>query len=159
MNDLIYHLPFWLDMPTKLPIDIPNFEGKLGEEPLNHLWWCASKYLIDDSIRLRIFQRTLISLAVKWYIGLPRGSLKNFNALTIAFLTHQLPVHYENDTKLLNALKQITSMYISDHIHEWRRRCRLVKIFIPDQIMAEWFLKSLLPKIIEDVAKGGVVTK
>ena len=47
-------------------------------------------------------------------------------------------------------------MYISDHIHEWRRRRHLVKVFIPDQILAEWFIKSLLPKIIEDVAKGGV---
>ena len=48
-------------------------------------------------------------------------------------------------------------MYISDHIHEWRRRRRLVKVFIPDQILAEWFIKLLLPKITKDVAKGGVV--
>lgn len=34
-----------------------------------------------------------------------------------------------------------------------------MKFFIPDQILAEWFIKSLLPKITEDVAKGGVVTK
>jgi len=34
-----------------------------------------------------------------------------------------------------------------------------VKVFILDQILAEWFVKSLLPKITEDVAKAGVVTK
>jgi len=34
-----------------------------------------------------------------------------------------------------------------------------VKVFIPDQILAEWFVKSLLPKITEDVAKAGVVTE
>jgi len=34
-----------------------------------------------------------------------------------------------------------------------------VKVFIPDQILAEWFVNSLLPKIIEDVAKVGVVTE
>ena len=51
------------------------------------------------------------------------------------------------------------SMYIFDHIHEWRRRRHLVKFFIPDQILAEWFIKSLLPKITEDVAKGAIVTE
>jgi len=34
-----------------------------------------------------------------------------------------------------------------------------VKVYIPDQILAEWFVKSLLPKITEDVAKAGVVTE
>lgn len=34
-----------------------------------------------------------------------------------------------------------------------------MKVFIPDQILAEWFVKSLLPKITEDVAKAGVVTE
>lgn len=76
------------------------------------------------------------------------------------FLTHfQLPVRYDNGTELLTSLKQSTSTYISDHIHEWRRRRRLVKVFIPEQILAEWFVKSLLPKITEDVAKAGVVTE
>ena len=51
------------------------------------------------------------------------------------------------------------SMCISDHIHEWRRRRRLVKVFILDKKFAEWFIKSLFPKITKDVAKGGVVTK
>ena len=50
-------------------------------------------------------------------------------------------------------------MYISDHIHEWRCRICLVKVFILDQIFVEWFIKSLLPNITEDVAKGGVVTE
>ena len=34
-----------------------------------------------------------------------------------------------------------------------------MKVFIPDQILAEWFVKSLLPKITEDVAKAGVITE
>ena len=49
--------------------------------------------------------------------------------------------------------------HISDHIHEWRRRYRMVKTYVPDQLLAEWFIKSLLPSITEDVAKGGVVTE
>lgn len=51
------------------------------------------------------------------------------------------------------------STYIFDHIHEWRHRLRLGKVFIPDQILVKWFVKSLLPKITEDLAKVGVVTK
>ena len=34
-----------------------------------------------------------------------------------------------------------------------------MKFFIPGQILVESFIKSLLPKIIEDVAKGGIVTE
>ena len=65
-------------MPTKFPIDIPKFEGKSGEDPSNHVMtyhlWSASNSLIDDSICLRLSHRTLIGLAAKWYIELPRGS-------------------------------------------------------------------------------------
>ena len=49
--------------------------------------------------------------------------------------------------------------HISDHIHEWRHRRRMVKTYVLDQMLAEWFIKSLLPSITEDVAKGGVVTE
>jgi len=49
--------------------------------------------------------------------------------------------------------------HISDHIHEWRHRHRMVKTYVPDKILVEWFIKSLLPSITEDVAKGGVATE
>lgn len=55
-NDPIYYYPFLLVIHTKLPSDIPKFEGKLGEDPSNHLMtyhlWCALNSLIDDSICL-----------------------------------------------------------------------------------------------------------
>jgi len=35
----------------------------------------------------------------------------------------------------------------------------MVKTYILDKILAEWFIKSLLPSITEDVAKGGLITK
>ena len=35
----------------------------------------------------------------------------------------------------------------------------MVKTFVPNQLLAEWFIKSLLPSITEDVAKGGIVTE
>ena len=34
-----------------------------------------------------------------------------------------------------------------------------VTIDVPDHLLAEWFIKSLLPYITEDVAKGGIVTE
>jgi hypothetical protein len=78
----------------------------------------------------------------------------------MSFLTHfQLPIRYETGTELLTSLHQKTSIHISDHIHEWRQRRRLIKVVIPDQLLAEWFTKSLLPQITHDVAMGGVVTE
>ena len=35
----------------------------------------------------------------------------------------------------------------------------MVKTYVLDQLLAEWFIKSLLPTITEDVAKGGVITE
>jgi len=35
----------------------------------------------------------------------------------------------------------------------------MVKTYVLDKLLAEWFIKSLLPSITEDVAKGGVVTE
>ena len=71
-NDPFKHIPGWRLVPTKLPSDIPKFEGKAGEDPANHIMtfhlWCSSNSLMDDSIRLRHFQRTLTRVAAKWYI-------------------------------------------------------------------------------------------
>jgi hypothetical protein len=53
-NDPILHNPTWPAMPTKLPSDIPKFEGKAGDDPANHIMtfhlWCSSNNIMDDSI-------------------------------------------------------------------------------------------------------------
>ncbi len=49
-----------------------------------------------------------------------------------------------------------TSTHISDHIHEWRRRQQKIKATIPDEFLVDWFVKSLLPYIVKDVALSGV---
>ena len=96
----------------------------------------------------------------KWYIELPQYSFVDFGLLETMFLTHfQLPIHYEMGTDILTSLRLNTSTHISDHIHEWRRRRRLIKAPIPDQLLAAWFTKSLLPPIARDVAMSGVVTE
>jgi hypothetical protein len=68
--------------PHQASLDIPKFEGKNGEDPGDHVTtfhlWCSSNSLIDDSIRLRLFQHTLIRLSMKWYIEIPRGTYGTF---------------------------------------------------------------------------------
>ena len=151
MNDLVSHDPTWSAIPNKLPLNIPKFEGKVGEDPSEHVTtfhlWCSSNSLHDDSIHLRLFQRTLTGPAVKWYIELPRAYVL-FDDLAMTFLNHfQLPVHYDVGTKLLLTFQQDKATYISDHIQEWHRRKRLIKAFIPPEFLLEWFLNSLLPYI------------
>jgi hypothetical protein len=164
LNDPIRHSPQWPAILAKLPSDIPKFDGKVGEDPNNHVvtfhLWCSSNSLMDDSIRLRLFQRTLTGSAAKWYIELPRGFFTDFNTLAMVFLTHyQLPIHYETGTEILSSFKQTKATHIFDHIHEWRRRRRLIKLELPDQLLAEWFTKSFVNDIARDIAMGGVVTE
>jgi hypothetical protein len=164
LNDPIRHSPQWPAIPAKLLSDIPKFDGKAGDDPNNHVMtfhlWCSSNSLMDDSIRLRLFQRTLTGAAAKWYIELPRGFFSDFNTLAMAFPTHyQLPIRYDTGTEILTSFKQGSGTHISDHIHEWRRRRRLIKLELPDQLLAEWFTKSFVNKIAKDIAMGGVVTE
>jgi hypothetical protein len=70
LNDRLSHDPTWPPVPTNLPSDIPKFEGKNAEDPGDHVTtfhlWCSSNSLNDDSILLRLFQRTLIIVVAKW---------------------------------------------------------------------------------------------
>jgi hypothetical protein len=116
MNDLIHHNPSWPPVPTKLPSDIPKFEGKSGEDPGDHVTmfhlWCSSNSLNDDSIQLRLFQCTLTRGTAKWYIEMEGSKFKTFGDLAMVFLNHfQLPVWYDVGTKfwlILNKIKPLT---------------------------------------------------
>lgn len=78
----------------------------------------------------------------------------------MAFLTHfQLSVHYETGTYLLTSLKQDTTTHISNHIHEWKHRCHLIKFNISYQFLTKWFTKSFVALIVSDITMGGCVTK
>jgi hypothetical protein len=72
INDSILHDPTWPAMPTKLPSDIPKYEGKAGDDPANHVMafhlWCSSNNIMDDSIQLQLFQHTLTGPSAKWYV-------------------------------------------------------------------------------------------
>jgi hypothetical protein len=125
LNDPILHSPHWPIIPSKLSSNIPKFDGKLGEDPNNHVMtfylWCSSNSLMDASIWLRLFQRTLMGSAAKWYIELPRGFFNDFNTLATAFVTHyQFPICYETRTYILSSFKKSLATHIFYHIHEWR---------------------------------------
>jgi hypothetical protein len=115
MNYHVSHDPTWPSVPTKLPSDIPKFEGKNGEDLGDHVttfhFWCSSNSLNDDSIHLRLFQCTLFRctlfrVAAKWYIELPRGAYETFSQLVMVFLNHfQLPISYDVGLDLLSTLR------------------------------------------------------
>jgi hypothetical protein len=69
MNNPVSHDPTWPPVPTNLPLYILKFEGKNGEDHGDHVTtfhlWCSSNSLNDDSIRLILFQCTLIRVVVK----------------------------------------------------------------------------------------------
>jgi hypothetical protein len=164
LNDPICHDPRWPPMPTKLPSDIPKFEAKPNEDPGDHVTtfhlWCSSNSLKDDSVQLRLFQRTLIGSAAKWYIELDRSRYSFFGELAMAFLNHfQLPVRYDAGTELLANFEQTSADHISDHIREWRHRKSLIKVPVPPAFLLEWFLKSLVPQLSKDVATSGVFSE
>jgi hypothetical protein len=85
MNDPILHDPTWPNMPTKLPFDIPKFEGKMCEDPANHIMsfhlWCSSNNIMEYSICLILFQRTLTGPSAKWYVDEKLGSHVTFGII------------------------------------------------------------------------------
>jgi hypothetical protein len=156
-NDPILHNPTWPAMPTKLPSDIPKFEGKAGDDPANHVMtfhlWCSSNSIMEDSVRLRLFQRTLTGPSAKWYVEEKSGSHATFESLAKAFLTFfQLPIRHDNGLELLSNFKQTSATHIADHIHEWRRRRSLCKAETTKQQCLDWFLRSLVSLLGKDVA-------
>jgi hypothetical protein len=132
MNDPILHDPTWPNMPTKLPFDIPKFEGKSGEYPANHVMtfhlWCSSNNTMDDSIHLSLFQRTLVGPSTKWYVDEKSGSHVTFESLAKALLAFfQLPVFHDIVLEFIFECKQTSTIHIVDHIHKWRRRRSVCK--------------------------------
>ena len=111
MNDLVRHDLSWPPIHTKFPSNIPKFEGKVGEDLGAHATtfhlWCSSNSLNEDSVWLRLFQRTLTSIVAKWYIELPSVVFSSFWDLANAFLSHfQLLVRYDFGTDFLSTVEQ-----------------------------------------------------
>ena len=62
-NDPIHNHFAWPSVPMRIQTNIPKFDGKNGEYPTNHITtyhlWCVSNSFLDDSLKLRLFPRTL----------------------------------------------------------------------------------------------------
>jgi hypothetical protein len=144
-------------MPTQLPSDIPKFEGKVGDDPTKnvmtfHLWY-SSNNIMDDSIRLWLFQCTLTGPSTKWYVDEKSGPHVTFESLVKAFFTFfQLPIRHENGIEIISEFKQMSATHIADHIHEWCWRCSLCKAETTKQQCLDWFLRSLITLLAKDVA-------
>jgi hypothetical protein len=109
MNEPVCHDPTWPPIQTNIPLKILKLEGKNGEDPGDHITtfhlWCSSNSLNENSIRLRLFQHTLIGVTRKWYIELSRGEYGTFNHMVLVFLNHfQLSVRYDVGLELLSTL-------------------------------------------------------
>jgi hypothetical protein len=157
MNDPVRHDPSWPLIPTKLPSDIPKFEGKTCEDLSDHVTnfhlWFSLNSLNDDSICLSIFQCTLMGVASKWYIELPGETYGTFNQMVLVFLNHfQFLFCYDVKIEKKLTFHQDKSMHILDHIQEWNKQKRLIKAYIPLEFLLEWFLKYLLAYISKDVS-------
>ena len=116
--------------------------------------WCSSNSITDDSIRIRLFQRTLTGEASKWYVEQATSTHTTFETLAQAFLSYfQLPLRYDTRTELLTSFKQSSSTRLSAHVQEWRRRRSLCRAPpFEDRVYMDWFLCTLLAPIGKDVA-------
>ena len=100
MNDPVRHNSSGPLVPTKLPLNIPKFEGKVGDDPRAHVTtfhlWCYSNSQNDDTVQLILLETTLTNTAAKWYIEFPSATFDNFWDLDNVFLSHlQLPIWYD----------------------------------------------------------------
>jgi hypothetical protein len=117
MNDPVHHDLSWAPIPTNILSDIPKFEGKTSEDLGDHVTtfhlWCSTNSLNDNSIHLILFQCTLMGVAVKWYIEIPRGTYKTFNQMVMVFLNHfQLSARYNVGIEILSAFYQDKATHI-----------------------------------------------
>jgi hypothetical protein len=125
-NDPILHDPTWPAMPTKLPLNIPKFEGKVGEDPANHVMtfhlWFSSNNIMDYSVQLSLFEHTLTAPSTKWYVDEKSRSHVTFESLAKTFWTlFQLPLCHDNGLELLSEFKETSTTHIANHIHKWHR--------------------------------------
>lgn len=150
-NDPILHDLTWLNMPTKLPSDIPKFKGRPREDPTNHIMyfhlWCSSNRIMEDFFHLQLFQRTLTGPSSKWYVEEKAESRSIFECLEKSFLYFfQLLVCHNTILEILSEFKQTSWIHIVNHIQEWWRRS-ICKFDTTPQQWLDWFLKSLVPHL------------
>jgi len=122
-NNSISYNTKWHLFPTKIPLNIPNFEGKSTKYTIDHMItfhvWCSKNFLPYYSIRMRIFQRTVFTISTEWYIELKGDLFKNFNYLAIIFLNHfQLHICYDVETEMVEVVNKHNAYNMFKYIQE-----------------------------------------
>lgn len=116
---------------------------------------CSSNSITDDTIRLRLFQRTLTGPTTKWYIDQPSISHGSFSSLATTFLTFfQRPIRQDAGLELLTYFKQTPTIHIPDHIHEWWKQRSLCKTHLEDKLLLDLFLRPLMSEISKYVVNS-----
>ena len=114
-NDPIQHEPQLPQIPVKFPFNIPNFDGKSGEDPKNCVMTYHFLLFLQRSHGHFYPFETFTKFSTKWYIELPQHSFQDFNMLEMSFF----------DTFLL--IDQIRNRYkyfyiaSPDHFHTYIR--------------------------------------
>jgi hypothetical protein len=98
--------PHGLQCPPNYLWTYQSLKERVGDDHANHVMefhlWCSSNIIMDDSIRLQLFQRTLTGPLAKWYVEEKSGSHTTFESLAKEFLTFfQLPIFHNNGLELL----------------------------------------------------------
>jgi len=129
--------------------DIPKFDRNLREKPTTQLiiyhLECLSNSLVHDSIKLCLFQWTMIEDVTKFYINLKKAPYHDYDFLVWTFLNHlYLPSWHYIRTNLLFTLKQDTFTHISSNIHEWKWCKWLIRTKIPNWLVKYWFTRSFI---------------
>ena len=92
MNNPIKHNSTWPLVPHKMLADIPKFNAKPIEDPTTdtttYNLWCSPNSFMDGSLRLHIFQWTLIGGVSKWYIYFECIAYDKFMSLSYASVNH-----------------------------------------------------------------------
>jgi hypothetical protein len=91
---------------TKLPSNIPKFDGKPGEDSTNHIMtfhiWCSSNTSWKIPFSYDYFKEPSRSV-LKWYVDEKSGSHVTFESLAKSFLSFfQLPVHHDIGLEILS---------------------------------------------------------
>lgn len=155
-NDPITYDMAWLAMATKIPSDILKFEEKATEGPVNHVMsfhlQCSYNRIIEESVWLCLFQRTLTGLVAKFYVDALSKTYTIFEGLSNVFPSFfQLPITHDTCLEILIGIHQTKTTHIYDHIHECRWHHPIFKIDVGPKFLLNWFLKSLLSSISKDV--------
>jgi len=92
INNPLLHSPSFQVRPTKIPFDIPKFEGNIREDPTNHVhsfhMCCSSNSITDESIHFCSFQFILTGVEAKCYVDQPLASHSTFLNIAKYFLPY-----------------------------------------------------------------------